>query len=387
MPRLDHSRRKQARHQCPYTADVVPAIADQNLRLEPSTYAEAEDAAVAISRFDQWASRILGGGEEMRDEFAPMATVLLRSESAASSQIEHITVGARQLAHAELDGRASTNAIVVAGNVAAIRAAIGLAGRLDAASILQMHEALMRRTDPVHAGHWRTEQVWLGGSNAGPHRAAFVPPHHGKIRTAIDDLVQFIERSDIPVLPQTAIAHAQFETIHPFSDGNGRTGRALLAAMLRQKGLTRLVTVPVSAGLLSDLDSYIAALTAYRAGDPEPIVRRVTDASFAALSNSRSLVMGLAELCSGWDERLTVRSDAAARRLLLLLPAQPVLDIRFVSTALNVSSVAAGRAVEELAEAGILTQTSEGRRNRIWECPDVLSSMEAFAQRAGLQSA
>ena len=80
------------------------------------------------------------------------------------------------------------------------------------------------------------------------------------------------------------MAHAQFETIRPFPDGNGRTGRALVHAMLRHRGITRAVTVPISAGLLVDTGAYFDALGDYGAGHLEPIIRQMTDASFDALA-------------------------------------------------------------------------------------------------------
>ena len=114
-------------------------------------------------------------------------------------------------------------------------AAINLADKIDNAAILAMHEALMRDVDPKSAGRWREEQAWVGGGTHGPRGAMFVPPHHSRVRAAIDDMLRFARRDDIPALPQIALAHAQFETIHPFIDGNGRTGRALIQAMLRRK--------------------------------------------------------------------------------------------------------------------------------------------------------
>ena len=107
-----------------------------------------------------------------------------------------------------------------------------------------------------HAGRWRDEQVWIGGDSFGPHDAEFVPPHHARVPALMADLIKFTSRADLPLLSQAAIAHAQFETVHPFADGNGRTGRALIHAMLRGHRLTRNVTVPVSAGLLTDTRSY-----------------------------------------------------------------------------------------------------------------------------------
>ena len=131
-------------------------------------------------------------------------------------------------------------------------AALELAQRLDADAILAMHAALVGDLHPEIAGRWREEQVWIGGTSFGPHQADFIPPHHEHVPALIDDLVAFVKRDDLPLLAQAAVAHAQFETIHPFPDGNGRTGRALIHSMLRGHGLTQNVTVPVSAGLLTD---------------------------------------------------------------------------------------------------------------------------------------
>src|SRR5450756_999222 len=88
---------------------------------------------------------------------------------------------------------------------------------------------------PAIAGRWRTEQVWIGGSGRSPHGATYVAPRHGLVRAAMDDLVQFMARDDMPALAQAAATHAHFEAIHPLPAGNGRAGRALLHAQLRHR--------------------------------------------------------------------------------------------------------------------------------------------------------
>ena len=169
-------------------------------------------------------------------------------------------------------------------------AALDLADRLDEGAILAMHEALLAHVQPDIAGRWRSAQVWIGGDSFGPHGATFIPPHHDQVPALMADLVAFIQRTDLPLLSQAAIAHAHFETIHPFPDGNGRIGRALIHAMLRGRGLTRNVTVPISAGLLTDTNGYFNALTAYRSGEPSAIVQQLAEASLAAATNGRRLV-------------------------------------------------------------------------------------------------
>lgn len=369
------SRTARRRHQGPYRAAVVPKIAREQVRLPPALTATVEDAATETARFDA----------EVGHEIAPFASVLLRSESAASSKIENLTASARAIAEAELGpyGR-SKNAKQIVANVRAMDAAVALADRIDADAILEMHDALLVGSAPDIAGQWRNEQVWIGGSNHGPHDALFIPPHHDHVVAAIDDLVTFIARDDIPILAHAAIAHAQFETIHPFPDGNGRTGRALLHAQLRNKRLTRHVTVPVSAGLLTDTDSYFDALTAYRDGDPLPIVDRVTTATFTALGNGRRLVNELHDLRADWTERIgRVRRDATIWRAIDAVIRHPVINAKFLADELGVAPPNVYRTIERLVEADILVEFTDRKANQLWQTPEVLAALDAFAARAG----
>jgi Fic family protein len=353
---------------------AVPArIADLALDLPPSVFAEAEAAGHEIARFDA----------ELGGEIAPFAAVLLRSESAASSQIENLTASARAIAEAELSGvKAKRNAEMIVANTAAMQAAVTLSDTVDADAILEMHRALMAK-DPRHTpGEFRTEPVWIGGGST-PIGATFVGPRHELVPRAIGDLIAFAQRSDVPTLPQIAVAHAQFETIHPFTDGNGRTGRALVQAMLRNKGMTRQVTVPVSAGLLADTGAYFAALTTYRSGDAAPIVGRFAQASVLSIANGRELVTDLRSIRESWNEVITARSDSAVWKLADLLTRRPVVNAVLLAQELDIESTNAHRYLNPLAEAGILVETSSGPRNRVWRSPEVLAALDAFAERAG----
>jgi fido (protein-threonine AMPylation protein) len=218
-----------------YQAAIPATIARIDVTLDAEALAAADDARAEISRFDAELSTMLPG-----TEIAPLAAVLLRTESASSSQIENITARAKTLALAELGvATIGRNAKLVAANVDAMNRALELTDSATPATILAIHDALMRGQEHADPGRFRTEQVWIGGSSASPHSAAFVPPHHTRVPAAIDDLCTFVTRTDVPLLAQSAIAHAQFETIHPFNDGNGRTGRALGRAARRHRFLLR----------------------------------------------------------------------------------------------------------------------------------------------------
>src|SRR5947209_2990199 len=197
--------------------------------------------------------------------------LLLRSESISSSQIEGLEVSQRRLARALFDpDHADTVARSVAASILAMEKAINLGsapGELTVQNICSLHEILMHGTvAPETAGHIRTEQNWIGGRFAVPMEVDYIPPPPEEVPHLLEDLVRFCARDDVPTLVQAAIAHAQFETIHPFLDGNGRVGRCLIHVILRKRGIVRAFVPPVSNVLAANGDVYVAGLVGYREG-------------------------------------------------------------------------------------------------------------------------
>jgi len=358
----------------PYRAAIAAEIADvPDVPLSPATRALATEAATEIARFDQ----------QVGADLPQLAAALRRAEAAASSRIENVIACAEAVGLAELGDSGSESAALVVANGVAMETAVAHARHLDGGAILAIHEALLGRTEPESAGKWRTVQNWIGSSNSSPHDAIFVPPQPDRVPAAIRDLERFLARDDLPALVQAAVAHAQFETIHPFTDGNGRTGRALVHGTLWAKELTRHVTVPVSAGLLGGALRYFEALTAYRGGDPEPIVERLANASFAAINNGRALVEDLHAVRANWGEAISARRGASAWRLADMLLSQPVVDSPLVQRQLGVTAPAALGAIGQLVEARVLGKLSGRQRYRRYGAPGVLEALDAFAIRAG----
>jgi Fic family protein len=366
----------------PYRAAVPAAIEPMKFDIEPDVAARAEDARAAITRFDAELSAMFSG------EFAPLSAVLLRTESASSSQIENITVGARALSLADVGlAKFGSNAKLVQANVEAMNRALELTGPLTPEHILAIHEALMHGQDQADPGQFRDQQVWIGGTDYSPHRADFVPPQDSRIEESIKDLCAFSERTDLPLLTQVAIAHAQFETIHPFNDGNGRAGRALVHVMLRNGGATTRTTVPVSAGLLSDTEAYYNSLTAYRNGDPNPIVEEFSRAAFAAVDNGQQLAADLKTLHDRWTGNLRARKDAVAWKVLPFLLRQPSVTSKLIQETMKVTQPAADNALRQLQGVGALakpkTVHGEGqKRNVVWQATEVLDALDRFGERA-----
>lgn len=360
-----------------YRAAVPPDIAQHPVVLDSTVGAICREAATEIARFDS----------ELGSEIGPFATILLRSESASSSQIEQLTASAKRVLMAEAGDTAKQNASQIASNTAAMAAALAMADDITPKSILAMHWALLGDQHADWAGRWRDAAVWIGGGAASPHAANFVAPHHSRVPALMDDLAAFAQRTDIDPLAKALIAHAQFETVHPFPDGNGRTGRALVHSMLRHDGLARNVTVPVSAGLLSETGRYFDALGAYRDGDPNPIVELGAYASRRAIENGRQLAQEMDDAKQGWSQKLAgTRRDAVVWKVIETLIEHPVIDADSVVEKTGVSSVAARTGINRLNELGILSQANSGRRFRKWIAVDVSDALDRFAERAGRRS-
>lgn len=380
-PESGRSRADVRRVGTPYRAAVTPDIADLDVHVSSQVAAEAEEAAMQLRAFDV----------EMGRDVVPFALVLLRSESAASSQIENLSASARRIAEAEVNGSGSEHAELIVANVRAMTAALDLAESLDEDAVLVMHGALMSAADADIAGRWRTDQVWIGGravfGPGSPHDATFVPPVAERVPAAMADLMRFARRVDLPVVPQVAILHAQFETIHPFLDGNGRTGRALVHAALRATGVTRHISVPISAGLLTDTRGYFQALTDYRDGDIDPVVSCVARAALIGVANGRGLVTELRQVRERWEEALHgLRSDSAARRLADGLLRHPVIDAHLARDILGIRGNE-HRHIDALVERGVLVgHTDYKTRNRLWRAPEVLDALDRYAARSGRRS-
>jgi len=364
-----------------YRSAVPAKIADLALTLPADLAADVEEAAAALASFDSYARGALGPHS---GALGPMSSILLRTESTSSSQIENLTVGARQLAMAEIDQASSANAVVVVGNVRLMEAALRLADVLDEDAIRRMQAELISRQAgwERHAGVYRDQLVWIGSRSLSPVGASYVAPQAALVADSMADLMAFVDRPDIPVVVQVAIAHAQFETIHPFADGNGRTGRALVHGMLKGKGLVTSTTAPVSAGLLHDTRRYFEALNEYRQGDARPIVERFAEASrYAAYTGSR-LVDALGEQLSLSREKMSgVRPQALAWTVLPHLIAQPVVNAQFLVNALGLSATASQRALRTLTDAGVLEERSGKQRNRVWQHRGILNVLDDYAEQ------
>lgn len=358
-----------------YDAYVPDRISEQSFTLTSDVAQALSDAEVAL--------REVNAREPAVSELEVLARQLLRAESVASSRIEGLQLSHRRLARvAFADDRDDITAQSVLANVRAMELAVGAASRsprFSAATILQIHRKLFSAFDDSAAGRIRTEQNWIGGGASTPRSAEFVPPPPEEVPALLEDLAAFLGRDDLPAVMQAAIAHAQFETIHPFADGNGRVGRCLIHVVLTRREVTPRVVPPISLVLATDAKAYVGGLTDFRAQRLNDWVGLFAAATRTAAAEAQHFAVQLERLRERWTSAAgTPRSGSAARRLIERLSASPIIDVVTVQQLLGCSDQAARVALAQLEKSKVITQVSVGRRNRAWEAGDVFELLNQF---------
>ncbi|MEX1006417.1 MAG: Fic family protein [Acidimicrobiia bacterium] len=356
---------------------IPPSIADITPRLSPSTTIAVEEAAAAIVTLDEGIGARLGA----------LSGFLLRSESIATSKIERIYANLDDFARALAGQHAGEEARQTAAAVAAIGSLVDRAetSPLTVEVIDEAHRRLLADdpTEGHYAGTHRPMQNWIGGNDFSPRLAEYVPPPRELVGALMGDLEAAANHTDVPVLSQAAIVHAQFESIHPYTDGNGRIGRALINVVLRRRRLTRRLVVPIASVMLADVDEYFARLDAYRGGDADGFVRYTANAATLASDEATTSALALAELPGRWRGAVHARGGSATDKLLDRLLDTPVLTDKTAAAAAGSSVRRIYDALERLAEGRILTEVTGKERDRVWVVADVLDELDRLEQRIG----
>jgi Fic family protein len=384
---------RKDRRSCEYEAYVPDPLAGRRIKLGGDVAADVVEAEVAITRLDVEASALI--------ETEALARILLRAESVASSRIEGLQVGAGRLLRAEAVRERGgyvkdVTASEVLANIEAMRFVIqGVEPEEEIAPVqlLEVHRRLLHGTWlEKHAGVVRSEQNWIGGSSYNPCTAAFVPPPPEHVPELLDDLCAFCNEDSLPAVAQAAIAHAQFETIHPFVDDNGRTGRALIHLILRRRGLATRVLVPVSLVLATGAHDYIDGLTAFRyRGAPssraahegiDTWIARFAAACTRAVDDAVAFERRIASIQEAWRARLgSVRENSALDLLVRALPGAPVFTVTAAAALVGRSFAAANEAIKQLLDAGAIRQVGMGARNRTFEASEIVTAFTDLERR------
>lgn len=379
---------RKDRQPCEYHVYIPDNLVSRTFSLEGGVSADVVDAESALVRFNTEASSLVNT--------EALARILLRAESIASSKIEGLVIGARRILHAEVENsiHGSTSDVTAIEVLANIQAMVYGIEQIEEGKpitqelILSIHKRLLAGTKlSRYGGKLREEQNWIGGSDFNPCSANYVPPPWELVEGLIEDLTAFCNSDALPAVAQAAIAHAQFETIHPFIDGNGRIGRILIQLILRRRGLATRVSPPISLILATWTKDYVSGLTATRyIGDHFSVeavegvnvwIGRFAAACSRSVKDAMEFEARAQKIENDWRSRLkTVRKGSSTDLLLQKLVGAPVLTVKSASALTGTTLVATNMAIARLEEAGILHQVSIGARNRAFEAPEII---EAFS--------
>lgn len=307
-----------------------------------------------------------------------LAALLPWCEAAASSALEQLRAPFRHIAVARLADQSHSTGRLITANLNALEVAVQQPPPLTTESELAIHEALMRDNWPSQAGRIRDQTVWIGGHS--PETAVFVPPDHTQVPQAFQDLEKFLQRTDLDPITHAAIAHAQYETIHPHTDGNGRTGRALVISQLSASGASPDLVIPISAGLIASRTSYIEALTQYRHGDPIRITEVFTFAIQHAIDAAQRLHQAVQviedDICAS-----ATRVTSNLQRIARLCTREPAFTVVSV-TALGVPTASAYRLLQQLVTHEHLTPEPKIRGRSVWSVPALTTALDRFITRS-----
>lgn len=356
---------------------TIPPMIEHTDYLPPMPVIVAsEDALLAVAQADA----------DAEGHSVAMSRFMMRTESVASSKIERITADAVDYAKALAGNRSNSSATSMVAASTALHelvTATGDRGRFELDDVLAAHRALMK-DDPheaPYAGRLRDMQNWIGGSDYSPRDALHVPPAPERVPVLMEDLLAYLNRDDVPVLTQAAIGHAQFESIHAFTDGNGRIGRALVSAVFRRRGVTRNAVVPLASGLLAKRDSYFAALGAYRLGNPAPLVQLFARSARAAATCSRVSIARIKALPEEWMAEIQPRTGSAAAALIPAFYDHPVMTVGEIEQYSGASTQATYTAIDRLADAGFIREITGRKRDRVWVASELLAELDDLDRR------
>lgn len=366
---------------------VVPIRPTEDAILIGSAGPEHRAAMEALGRADALASQ--------HPSHFLLSRVLVRQEAVASSDIEgtHSTLDALLEVEETDDVDASDAEKQVRDYAIALETALrdAEANGPDAFTIHtieQLHQSLMRGDSGFKAKHgspgqFRRKQVRIGGRDFGS--SIFNPPPYADVLQCMTDQIAYLRSEGLQhlnqsIITQMAVAHAHFEAVHPFPDGNGRTGRLLLPLMLRASGHTPLYLAPYIAAFKTDY--YEALKAAQQRLDYPPLVAHLSRAIVSTVEDAEMAVGRLEKLRFEWLERKKFRNKSAAQRMVEQLAWHPVVTSKTIERLLGASPAAARAAINQLADAGILTERTGKMRYRVFQAREVLDIYKNPSQPA-----
>ena len=342
------------------------------------------ELVAALSRADQAIGRLAGEGRQVPNPHLFIRSFLHR-EAVLSSRIEGTQTTLAELLAAQAGARVERSAadlLEVVNYVVALQYGIQRLKSLPLSLRLvrELHERLMRgvRGNAATPGEFRRSQNWIGPPGCTLNNATYVPPPPDELMGCLGAWERFLHDETFPPLIHAAFTHSQFESIHPFLDGNGRVGRLLITLLFVARGVLPAPLLYLSAYFeASRQDYYERLLTVTRDGQWEAwlvyFLRGVAEQAEDAIGRIRRID----ELFHRWSDQFAGARSANLEKVLELFVEFPFWNVPALASKLGVAYTTARRAVDRLESAGIVTPVGDAKRNRVYCADAVLQVLDA----------
>ncbi|MCF7933011.1 MAG: Fic family protein [Acholeplasmataceae bacterium] len=358
------SRRQRQLIEEPYLSATLRDLSDISIELSESTQSMLLETIESLSKLDGY----------VKDKLAAFPMLLLRTEALSSSQIEHYSASNRNVALAQINRKQSAESVIIKSNLESLIRGISSKGRMNIDTIIDVNRTLL---NDEHIGI-RKRINWIGKPHSVPHEATYVPPHPDHLEQYMHQLIAFCNRQDIHPLLQAAFAHAYFEIIHPFEDGNGRTGRILIQLILKEKSFLEQLSMPFSVGIVKDQKDYISALDDFKLGLYEPMIIVILTNALGLIPKVYHTLEQLIALKQSWISQLNLRQDALVWKMLDDIMVQPVFDVKYIKEKHKANDQAVRNNIEALVKVGIIQPIGDRKRDVAYESKEVLKLLDRF---------
>jgi Fic family protein len=349
----------------------------------PPRLAWSAGLAAALSQADRAIGRLAGEGRRLKNPHL-LIRPFVRREAVLSSRIEGTQATLGELLAAEAGAvvdRSPADLREVANYVVALEHGVARLRDLPVSLRLvkELHEKLMQgvRGNTATPGEFRRTQNWIGPAGCTLADAAYVPPPADRLMECLGAWETFLHDDSLPPLAHAALAHSQFEAIHPFLDGNGRVGRLLITLLLVAKSVLPAPLLYLSAFFEVTRQEYYARLLAVtERGEWEEWLDYFFRGVAGQAEDALSRIQRIDELLRRWREQLAVAPSRLPERALELFTENPFWTVNKLAERLDVAFTTAQRAIDRLESTGIVALVTEAKRNRVYCARAILDILE-----------
>lgn len=356
------SRKNMGLMEKPYLSAVLKDLSNIEIEITNDIQNLLYEAIEELSKLDGF----------IKDKLKGFPMIILRSESLSSTQIEHYNSSNRNIASAQILPTKNKETNIIKDNLESLILFLENKTKITRNTIVEINAKVLNDNDV----DIRTNINWIGKPSSIPQTASFVPPHPEYLKKNITEFAKFCNRDDIHPLLQAAFAYAYFETIHPFQDGNGRTGRILIQLLLKNKNYLDELFVPFSMGLIKNNEKHIKSLNDFREGNYLSIIELFLENTLQIIPLIYNALNELIGIKNNWIKNLTARSDALVWKIIDELIYQPVISVNYIKEKYNANDQAVRNNFQILVDAKIISKINDSKRNVIYEAKEIITVID-----------